>query len=333
MYKIATIEKVLAVRDHPNGEKLSLVTILGWQVVAKRGEFKPGDLVVYIEPDSIVEERPEYEFLRSRNFRVKLIKLRGEVSQGLLFPLSAFQWPVAIDEGWIGKSVATEIGARHYEKPAPGALIGDVAGPFPSFLVKTDEMNLRSYPQVIEELRGRECYITVKMDGTSISYFYHEGVFGACSRNYTVSLTENSALTKIAQRYGLQEKLASCGKSVAIQAELFGPGIQANRMAASDLDMAIFNLYFIEERRYASFKELQAFTKDNNLPSASLIWQGAFAFTLEDLIEKANALRYSNNAPAEGLVIRPTEESYSPTLEGRLSVKVVSEKFLQEFAE
>jgi RNA ligase (TIGR02306 family) len=333
MYKIASIEKVLAVRDHPNADRLSLVSILGWQVVARRGDFAAGDLVVYIEPDSVLEERPQYEFLRERNFRVKLIKLRGEISQGLLFPLSAFTWQQPMDERWLGKSVADQIGARHYEKPAPGAVLGEIAGPFPSFLVKTDEMNLRSYPAALQELRGQECYMTLKLDGTSVSFYQQQGEIGACSRNYSLTLTETSALGKVAQRYQLPQKLAAIGKPVAIQAELYGPGVQANRMAIRELELAIFNLYWIEERRFANYAELQAFAEAQELPLAPLLWQGKCDFSLEQLLQKANQLRYPNNAPAEGLVLRPMQECYSPTLQGRLSVKVMSEAFLEEYGE
>ena len=308
MYKIASIEKVVSVVDHPKGDTLALVKVLGWQIVAKRGQYKAGDLVVYIEPDSEVEERPIYEFLRSRNFRVKLIRLRGEISQGILFPISAFTWEKPIDESMVGHSVACEVGARHYEKPVPGAASGIIKGPFPNFLVKTDEPNLRSYNGVIEELSGHECYITQKLDGTS-------------------------AIWKLTRQLDLEAKLKAYGKNVAIQGELYGPGIQANRMAIPALEIALFNLYLIDERRFAGFDELQKFCSDYSLSMPPLLWRGIFQFTIEELVKMASDSLYPSRTPAEGIVIRPVVSSYSAVLESRLSVKIVSERFLEEYGE
>ena len=60
----------------------------GWECVVKKGEFTAGDPIVYVEVDSIVPERPEFEFLRDRKFCVRTIKLRKQVSQGLVLPMS-----------------------------------------------------------------------------------------------------------------------------------------------------------------------------------------------------------------------------------------------------
>ena len=86
---LAHIEKIEWIRPIEGAQKIELIGILGWQcVVAKKDNFKVGDLVLYCEVDSVMPEKPEYEFLRDRKFRIRTIKLRGELSQGLVLPIS-----------------------------------------------------------------------------------------------------------------------------------------------------------------------------------------------------------------------------------------------------
>jgi RNA ligase (TIGR02306 family) len=86
--KLATIERISAINPIPDADAIERATIRGWNVVVKKGEHKVGELVVYCEIDSIMPERPEFEFLRSRGFRIRSIRLRNQISQGIIFPLS-----------------------------------------------------------------------------------------------------------------------------------------------------------------------------------------------------------------------------------------------------
>lgn len=86
--KLASIQKIIGIRPIEGADKIEVCQVLGWECVVKKGEFKVGDLVVYCEVDSVLPERPEFEFLRERKFRIKTIKLRKQISQGIVFPLS-----------------------------------------------------------------------------------------------------------------------------------------------------------------------------------------------------------------------------------------------------
>ena len=87
MRKLATVRVIKNIEPIPDADKIVKLTVDGWHVVAsKTDSFKIGDLVVYIEIDSVMPEKPEYEFLRSRKFRVRTIILRGQISQGLVLP-------------------------------------------------------------------------------------------------------------------------------------------------------------------------------------------------------------------------------------------------------
>jgi len=88
MRKLASIQKIISIDPHPNADTLEIAKVLGWSTIIKKGEFKPGDEIVYIEVDSVLPKKPEFEFLSKYNYRVKTIKLRGIVSQGIIFPKS-----------------------------------------------------------------------------------------------------------------------------------------------------------------------------------------------------------------------------------------------------
>src|ERR1035441_5714277 len=109
MNNLATIQKILEIRPHNNADALEIAKVLGWQVVVKKGEFKAGDLVVYIVIDTVLPERAEFEFLRTKHFRIKPIRLRGEESAGICFPLN------------ILPNYTPATGAAPYDLPSYGA--------------------------------------------------------------------------------------------------------------------------------------------------------------------------------------------------------------------
>lgn len=86
--KLAHIEIIESLSPIEGADKIEVAKVLGWECVVKKGEFKKGDIVVYVEVDSVMPDKPEYEFLRDRKFRIRTIKLKGQVSMGLILPLS-----------------------------------------------------------------------------------------------------------------------------------------------------------------------------------------------------------------------------------------------------
>lgn len=114
--KLAHIEQIIDIAPIEGADKIEVATVLGWKCVVKKGEFKIGDSVVYVEVDSIMPEKPEYEFLRDRKFRVKTIKLKGQVSQGLVLPLSV----LGKTNIWVtmGHDVTDELGIVKYLSPS-----------------------------------------------------------------------------------------------------------------------------------------------------------------------------------------------------------------------
>ena len=108
---LAHIEQIVDIQPIENADKIEVATVLGWKVViAKADNFQIGDKVVYIEIDSKVPERPEFEFLRDRKFRVRTIRLRGQYSQGLILPLTILHGK----DYEVGQDVTKELGITYY---------------------------------------------------------------------------------------------------------------------------------------------------------------------------------------------------------------------------
>src|SRR6056297_506501 len=99
MRKLASIQKIRSLDPIEGADAIERATVLGWQLVVKKGEFKPGDLAVYCEIDSLMPERPEFEFLKPRKMRIRTVRLRGQVSQGICFPLSILPDDFPAEEG------------------------------------------------------------------------------------------------------------------------------------------------------------------------------------------------------------------------------------------
>ena len=331
--KVATIEKILEVKPHPNADALELATIKGWQVCIKKGEFKAGDLCIYVCVDSVLEDKAPYEFLRNKSFRIKTVRLRGQLSQGIAFPFSLFKQLghdtiVFSEPDVVGSDVSHYVYASHYEKPVPANLAGMAMGYMPGFLKKTDEDNIKNNPEILNELKGKPYYITVKVDGSSGTFFVKDGEFGVCSRKLQLQKDDKNAFWRVAVKYGLEEKMKATGRNLAVQGEVYGPGVQNNLLGVSELEFQAFNLFDIDKGLYLGWKELQEFCFYNHIPSVKTVDIGEnFNKTLKELQEYANELKYDSGNLAEGIVIRPIEEMYSNVLKSRLSGKIISEPF------
>lgn len=326
----ATIQKITNIKNVENSDFLDVVNILGWQVVTKRNQFNVGDLCVYIALDSLLPEKPEFEFLKGDKFRIRTKKLRGCLSQGIVFPLS-----ILPEQTWAeDDDVSDVLNIIHYEKPVPVEMRGLIRGNFPPYIPKTDENRIQNYPDVINEMYGKKAYATVKCDGTSITISIKDGEFHICTRNNSLKIedNENNVYIKTALKYNLQENLVNYGKNIALQGELCGEGIQKNRLCLKEHKIFMFNVWFIDEQRYGNYNELKQICTDLNLdivPIAETI--DSFDFTIEQLLEKAKGIYEGTKNLREGIVIRPVDEMYSRVMRGRMSFKALNNDYLVKF--
>lgn len=329
----ATIQKILEVKPIENSDNLDVIKVLGWSVVVRRNEYKVDDLCVYITIDSIVPDKPEFEFLRRDKFIIKSRRLRGQLSQGIVFPLSILE---NNKEKYVGMDVSDELGVTHYEKPIPVSLRGLVRGNFPSYIRKTDEPRIQNCVNVLNEIKDNLVYATVKCDGTSLTCSIKDGNFHICSRNNSLKLEGNETNSYVAtvMKYKLKSKLTAYGKNIALQGELCGPGIQKNRLGLKELKIFMFNLWLIDEQRYGNLDELAKVCADLELDMVPVI--NVWNFTNEtvvDLLEMSKGIYDGTNNMREGIVIRPIHEMYSNVLKGRLSFKIVNDEYLLKYNE
>src|SRR3954453_11460516 len=118
--KLASIQIITEIRPIEGADRIEAATVLGYQSVIKKGEFRPGDLCVWHEPDTVAAEQPEYEFLRKQDFRLKVSRFKGQVSQGLALPLGV----LPVGDYASGDDVTELVGIRKYEKPLSQNLAG-----------------------------------------------------------------------------------------------------------------------------------------------------------------------------------------------------------------
>ena len=88
MRHLASIQKILNINPIEGADKIEQARVKGWNLVVGKGEFKENDLCVFFEIDSILPDKPEFDFMKNKKFRVKTIRLKGVISQGLALPLS-----------------------------------------------------------------------------------------------------------------------------------------------------------------------------------------------------------------------------------------------------
>lgn len=324
--KLVSIQVIDSVAPIEGADQIEQARVMGWTVVIKKGEFRPGDRCVFFEIDSILPDgAPWAEFMRVRNFRVKTLKLRGVLSQGLALPVDILQGDVPD----VGTDVRERLGVKKFELVLPDAR--EMSRAFPTEVPKTDEIRLQSALGVLDEIRGKEFYVATKLDGSSATFYRDlEGEFMACSRNWAIKPGTNQLWT-VAEKYRLADRLPA---GYAVQGELCGPGIQKNRLGLSRLDVFMFNVYDVKAGRYLDLQAFLDFCREHELKTVPIerIVRGEeatnFVHSLDGWLDASRGLYAGTKSRKEGIVIRPLVDMYSPTLGGRLSFKVINNEFL-----
>lgn len=338
--KLATIRKITNITPIEGADKIELVTVGGWKVVAAKDvNHKIGDLVVYCEIDSFLPIKEEFEFLRkssykkmsdgTEGFRLKTIKLRGQVSQGLILPikeLSIFQFASSSNLSE-GDDVTNILGITKYEPPIPAELAGKVKGGFPHFIPKTDEERVQNLSKEYDEWKlqsKHKFYVTEKLDGSSATYYIKDGVFGVCSRNLELLETEGNTFWKVARELDLENKMKSLNMNISLQGELIGEGIQGNPYKIKGQTVRFFTGFDIDNFKRISFPQLVVMLMKLNLQYVPVL-NNEFGFVLPDTIEgmleyAENKSQLNEDTEREGVVVR--------SMDGTISFKAISNKFL-----
>jgi RNA ligase (TIGR02306 family) len=338
MRQLASIQKILALEAIEGADAIEKAQILGWELVVKKGEYRVGDLCIYCEIDSLLPEKPEFEFLRARKFRIRTIRLKGQISQGICFPLSYLPPDFEILED---KNCTEALEIKQYEAPIPASLAGIMKGGFPSFIPKTDETRVQVLQDLLSKYKGEKCFVTEKLDGTSVTYFLKDGEIGVCSRNLELLEDEENTMWKMAKELNIKEKLASLNGNFALQGELVGEGIQSNKLKIRAQAVYFFNLFDIDKFEHVSFDNFKRIINKLGLQFAPILDENYLLETdIPTLVSRAKIKSTINPlAWAEGIVIRPLFEKYDKNFinvlgnSGRLSFKVINPEFLLKYDE
>lgn len=335
--KLATIRKIAEVRAIENADKIQAYRVDGWWVIDAVDKYKVDDLVTYLEIDSFVphelapflskgKEPREFEGVKGE--RLRTIKLKGQVSQGLLLPISVVEGspPVSphskVDEG---DDVTAVLGIVKYEKPLPAQLAGMAKGNFPSFIPKTDQERIQNLGKYFEELKAEHTFeVTEKLDGSSMTVYVNGDESGVCSRNLDLKFQESNSFWEAAVKYDLIAKIKSTGRNLAIQGELIGEGIQGNSYKLQGRDFYCFDIFDIDTGKYLLPEARQYLCNYLGIKHVPVLEKeySIKRFTIEDILKLAEFTSVVGVRPQrEGLVFKSNSVHDA-------SFKVISNKWL-----
>jgi len=342
MRKLATVRRIDDIRYIQDADSIECAVVGGWTVVVKKGDYIVGDLAVYVEIDSWVphdiapflskgQEPREYEGIKGE--RLRTVKLRGQLSQGLLLPLSVvigreksgnFEY-TSEDDLYEGEDVSDLLGIVKWEAPIPAQLAGTVRGPFPSGIPKTDQERIQNLSAELEDWKARRLNweVTEKLDGTSMTVFLDSnGQFGVCGRNWELAETDTNSLWRAARADDLETKMRKFGRAIAIQGELVGEGIQGNPYKLKGQQFYVYDVYDIAEGRYWSAMDRWVLTANFDIKQVPFIGSGELDADIPTLLRWAEGKsKLCETAEREGLVYKCMEDP-------SISFKAISNKFL-----
>ena len=336
MRKMASIRKIDALTPIEGADAIECATVGGWKVVAQKGLYKEGDLAVYFEIDSWIpfelapflskgKEPREFEGIKGE--RLKTIKLRGQLSQGLLMPLDVIEIPFGLVDG---EDVTEQLGIKKWEKPINAQLAGVCKGNFPSLIPKTDQERVQNLVKEIvaaNEL-GTKFEITEKLEGSSMTCYLLDGVFGVCSRNMDLKETAENAFWKTARAEGVEDKMREEFAMVdfAVQGELVGPGIQGNIYNLKETAFYVFDIYDIRRGEYVDPDTRRAMVTSMGLTHVPVIAYTASLYDTLGITDIPSLLKFAEgkstlaDTEREGIVFKEVN--------GGFTFKAISNKYL-----
>jgi RNA ligase (TIGR02306 family) len=340
--KLASVQRIAEIRPIPEADRICAYRVNGWWVVDSVGKYEVGDLVIYAEPDSFIphelapflsngKEPREYNGVKGE--RLKTVKLRGQLSQGLLLPISLklyvdFSYYVTAFERGLqeGDDVTEILGIQKWEAPVPACLAGIAKGNFPSFLVKTDQERCQNIASEIFETHRNETYeVTLKLDGSSCTIYVKDGDIGVCSRNLDLKETEGNSFWKAARDQGIIDAMLAyngkTGHSIALQSETLGEGIQGNQEGIKGQRLYLFDIFDIDNQTYMKpgarmnlldkyLVPLGADLTHAPVLHPAMCVTDSFA-NLDELLAYADGPSMNPNVKREGLVFKSNDSEFS----------------------
>lgn len=313
------VVRVGEVLPHPNADRLEMVPVGGYTCLVQAGQFKPGDLAVFIEPDYVVPDSPEFSFVKRR--RIGAVRLRGMWSEGLLIPAPSGAAP--------GDNVMDQLGITRYE-PTPNSRVQTGGNPehlmpqtdYIKRVPKYDLENLKKYTSVFTP--GEMVSVTEKLHGTNARYVFHDGSMYVGSRSMWWRPEADNVYWKALAQNPWVEKFCMTHPDVVLWGEVYGD-VQDMKYGAAQ-----------GEYRFAVFDMWKdgKFLRPSDLDFAAAVTHGMrlvppvalMEFDMDKLLTLAEEDSCYGGV-REGLVIKPLVERTDPTI-GRVAAKLVSRRYL-----
>jgi RNA ligase (TIGR02306 family) len=314
-FKVEVV-KVEKLEKHPNADSLSVVKVKGWQCIIKTEEFKGVKLAVYVPIDSVCPQSSEWEFLKDRGYRVRTIKLRGLLSQGLLIPAKK-HWK-------LGEDVAKKLGIQKYEPPIPVHLAGDMIRNIPGFQVYTSIESWKNYPDVFTG--GEDVYVTEKIHGTNTRYGLIEGKFCVGTHKTCRDPEGKNIYSTIAREYDIKNRLKRVmqyidGTNIIIYGEIFGKSIQDLRYGKQKPEFVGFDL--VVDGAFADPHVMVMLFKEMGLATVPILFHGPFS---NEVLKLSDGEAFAGGHIREGIVVKSPKEDFHPEI-GRKVLKKTSDSF------
>lgn len=355
MRKLASIQTIDELIPIEGKDRIVLAKVLGWTVIVSKSDFNVGDKCIYVEIDSVLPEKPEFESLRKCNFRIKTMKMAGVISQGICFPLSILPSGKIYN---IGDDVTKIIGITKYD---PEEIVEQNTNKkkhnffmrfkwyrklfckdthknksFPDIVSKTDETRIQSAPFYLND-RNNKYVFTEKIDGTSGTFIVKrkKGLFKdkyeyiVCSRNMQLPEKDDSIYWKVSDIYDIKNVLKNIVTVnnldwACIQGECVGPKIQKNKYKLESPNLYVFNLIYSGVGRISS-TAAENVIKSYGMNFVPIIDINYLPETVDEMIDFAHGQSKIGDTLREGLVVR--------SLDGSKSFKAVDPKFLLKYGE
>jgi RNA ligase (TIGR02306 family) len=308
----------VSLESHPNADRLDVCRIFGFTCCVAKGSFVDGQLAAYIQPDSVVDStRPEFEFLAGHE-RIKVKKLRGVVSMGLLMPA-----PEGAQEG---DDVADYYGVTHYEPPIPGERCGEVeGGPVGIYAPKYDVESMYRYKSLFTE--GELVVATEKIHGANSRFVYApaEDRMYCGSRGEWKAKNEGNLWWRALEAHPWIEEFCRKFPGDILYGEVFG-NVQSLKYGAGQNDV-FFRAFDV--LRGSTWREYNDWTEyissEKRVP---IVFGGAFNFDMLVKLSDGQSLIPGANHIREGIVVRPIPERTHEHL-GRVHLKLVGNSYME----
>lgn len=314
IFKVEIVPIIL--EPHPNADSLSIVKVYNYTVCVRTADWKDKTIGAYIPPDSVVPDNEVFAFLQGKT-RIKVKRLRGVVSMGLLIP--------APEGSQLGHDVAEILGVTHYEPPLQNAKSGgEVESPPPGLVIpKYDVEHMLRYGYLFKE--NESVYVTEKIHGANARFVWHNNRMWCGSKNeWKKPWDESLWWTALKQNPWIENYCREHSGDV-LYAEVFG-NVQSLKYGAKSGHYYVRVFDILRENNWLSSTELFNIKEIQCVPLL-----GIYPFNLAALQELAEGTSFIENANhiREGIVVRPIVDRFTNEI-GRLQLKLISNAYLEQ---